>query len=186
MRMARFRCQGQKQKGSGPCHMPGPLMTHLHSWKQAEPPALPQQSQIQHALSTPNSLSSPHLITDTRPWPDAILCPWRDGPTAPDLGCKSNSHCQQLQVLGLGSSTKGIPSSHLLALPRMSTPLNPFRMGPFLWASDTLNGTPKGPAVLKQHPCTKWADLPKSWAHHPPSTDAPEHLAETCNPKTQW
>lgn len=186
MRMARFKCQAQKQKGSGPCHMPGPLMTHLRSWKQAEPPALPQQSQIQHALSTPSSLSSPHLITDTRPWPAAILCPWRDGPTAPHLGCKSNSHCQQLHVLGLGSSTKGIPSSHLLALPRMSAPLNPFRMGPFLWGSDTLTGTPKGPGSAEATSLHQMGCSPKIMSPSPPVTDAPEHLAETCNPKTQW
>lgn len=83
------------------------------------------------ALSTLSSLLSPHLIIGTRRWPAATLCPRRDGPSAEESGYKSHAHCWHLQVLGLDSSTKGVPPFSLLGLPRLRVTSNSFRTEPF-------------------------------------------------------
>lgn len=74
--------------------------------------------------------------------------PMRDGLTTEDLSYKSNSHCWQHQVLGLGSSMKGFPSSPLVGLLRLSVLLNPIRTGSFPLDPDTHLGIPREQGLL--------------------------------------
>ena len=161
MWMARVRCQDQKGSGFG--HMskhPGQGLwwLKLHSWKQAGPPVLPQMG--------PNSVLS--FQSPPNDWHKALASchpvPMRDGSAAEDLGYKSNSNCRQHQVLGLGSNMKGFPSSLILGLLRLSVLLNPFRTGPFPGTLTPSLAFPGNRVWMYQHPCNKWADLPKSWA----------------------
>lgn len=138
--MARVRCQDQKDSGFGHTSKhPGQGLWWLkpHSWKWAGPPTLPQMG--------PNSVLS--FQSPPSDWRKVLaIChpmPMRDGPTAEDLGYKSNSNCWQHQVLGLSSSMKGFPSPPILGLLRLSVLLNPVRTGSFPWDPDTHLGIPR-------------------------------------------
>lgn len=80
-------------------------------------PGCPKWGQIQHFLFTLSSLFSPHLIIGTRPWPAAIPMPMKGWPHYTRFRIQNSTHCQHLQVLGLGSSTRTFPLPSCWACP---------------------------------------------------------------------
>lgn len=127
----------------------------LHSWKWVGPPALPHMG--------PNSV--PSFQSPPNYWHKALASchpvPTRDGSTAEDLSYKSNSNCQQHQALGLGSNTKGFPSSLLLSCWDWVCSWIPLGLDPFPGTLTHPHWHPQRTVCMYQHSCNKWADLSK-------------------------